>query len=96
MSTQKQRKSRVRHRKNIFNPPRWYVIDNNGEVVTKISDWYPNNLEVSYDNTGGCSIIDTIPITTAEFIKDMKNLKKKYGVKFSIKTEWGTNDIHSS
>lgn len=73
--------------------PLIYVLDSNNRVCMLISDFV--ELVVQYgsncpENTThfahGC-----IQMGEATFKQHVKKLQTKYGVKFSIKTEWGTN-----
>lgn len=102
MSTQKPRKSEVtywmRKEESDLVTPAVFVLDSKERVVMFVTDWF--DLQVSYgsncrENTThfehGC-----IQMSKAKFKEHIKALQVKHGVKFSIKTEWGTNDIHSS
>lgn len=97
MSMQKPKKSDVtywmRNEESNLVTPLIYVLDSNNRVCMLISDFV--ELVVQYgsncpENTThfahGC-----IQMGEATFKQHVKKLQTKYGVKFSIKTEWGTN-----
>jgi len=85
---QKPRKPKIEYRKSR-DGYKWYVLDGDKKLVMRVCDWY-DNLELAYDTP--LSVHDTIPILKSEFIRAVKAIQKKHGVKFSIKTEWGTNE----
>lgn len=88
MSTKTKRKSRIDYRKDIKGFL-WYVVDEEGRVVTRVADWI-TVMEVVYN--GNSDTYNTVPILKGEFMYAMRKIQAKHGVKFSIKTEWGTND----
>jgi hypothetical protein len=91
MSTKTKRNSKVTYWRNMIGYS-WWVLDSNNKTPTKVGAF--NCLEVSYnydcpDNT----FLSDRPVRVAKkaFEAKMEELQTKYGVKFSIKTEWGTN-----
>ena len=69
-----------------------YGVFNGDNIVTRVCDWY-DNLEVQY-NDKERKPENYQPVTKKEFNSFVKQAQAKYGVKFSIKTEWGTNETN--
>lgn len=98
MSTKTKRNSEVRYwLRNEDAPgltPCAFVTDEQYRTPTFISDFV--DLEVQYNYF--CEATSTeyangaTQVSKAKFMRHIKALQIKYGVKFSIKTEWGTNE----
>lgn len=97
MSTKTKRKSDVtywmRDEESYLVTPAVFVLDAKGRTPMFITDFACLYIYYDYfcpENTTefehGC-----LRISEATFKCHIKKLQDKYGVKFSIKTEWGTN-----
>ena len=94
MSTKTERKSDIAYGRSL-DGYRYVVIQmgNSANYMMRICDWN-DHLEVWYGcpNNGQSYML----ISRVEFSRAMRKIKAKHGVKFSIKTEWGTNASQSS
>lgn len=97
MSTKTKRKSDVTYWRSMT-AYSWWVLDGSNNTPTKIGAFH-NTLIVSYDYDVPDNTYNSdrpVQVTKKIFMAKMKELQDKYGVKFSIKTEWGTNASQSS
>lgn len=100
MSTKTKRKSDVTYWQYANDSSCIFVLTEKWQTPTFITNF--SYLQVEYDyncaentykqtHSGG-----VVQITEKEFMDFVKRAQAKYGVKFSIKTEWGTNASQSS
>lgn len=102
MSTKTKRKSDVRYwlrnEDAPFLTPCAFVTDEQYRTTIFISDFV--TLEIQYNYFCGAASTEyekgATQVSKAKFMRHIKALQIKYGVKFSIKTKWGTNANQSS